>query len=113
MAHLGDAVFELMARTSVCLKKNVSVKRLHGETVSLVSATAQAKAALRIIPALDSEELAVFKRGRNAHVSSMPRASSIGEYHTATGIEALFGYLYLQGRNERLNELFKFVLEDD
>ena len=113
LAHLGDAVFELMARTSVCLKGNVSAKRLHSKTVSIVSATAQAKAALRVVESLDSEETAVFKRGRNAHINSIPRASSIGEYHTATGIEALFGYLYVKGRHERLNELFKIVLEDD
>ena len=110
LAHVGDAVFELMIRTRLCSSGTSTAKKLHSETVSYVSARAQASAAARIIPMLSDEEMAVYKRGRNAHVSNVPRGSTFEEYHTATGIEAVFGYLYLSGQTERLNELFKLVL---
>jgi len=110
-AHVGDAVFELMVRTWICMQGATTAKRLHGETVSYVSARAQAEASARMLPKLSEEELAVFKRGRNAHANSIPRGSSYEEYHIATGIEALFGYLYLSGKVERLGELFAMIVE--
>lgn len=111
LAHVGDAVFELMVRTWLCIQGASTAKRLHGGTVAFVSAKAQAEASERIIPKLSEEELSVFKRGRNAHANSVPRGSTYEEYHIATGIEALFGYLYLSGRIERLDELFEMVVE--
>ena len=110
LAHVGDAVFELMARTWLCLKGAQTAKQLHGGAVALVSAKAQAAAAARVLPELSQEELAVYKRGRNARASSIPHGATIEEYHSATGIEALFGYLYLSGSSGRLDELFKIVV---
>ena len=76
----------------------------------MVKAPAQAKAAAALLPALTEEEHAVYRRGRNSHVNSVPRGASKAEYHAATGLEAVFGYLYLSGRRERIKELFKVVL---
>jgi len=112
LAHVGDAVFELMVRTRLCDLGASTARKLHGEAVTYVSAKAQAAAASRILPALREEELAVFKRGRNAHPGSTPKGSTLEEYHAATGLEALFGYLYLSGSTERLNELFELSLGD-
>ena len=110
LAHVGDAVFDLMVRTWLCRGGASTAKSLHGGSVAFVSAKAQAVSAERILPELSEEELAVFKRGRNAHLSSIPRASTIEEYHAATAIETLFGYLYLSGRTDRLNELFDIIV---
>ena len=112
LAHIGDAVFELMVRTWLCLRGISTAKQLHGNAVEFVSAKAQSSAAVRILPELDEKELAVFKRGRNAYVNSVPRGSTYEEYHVATGIEALFGYLYLKGETKRLNDLFSLVIEN-
>ena len=113
LAHVGDAVFELMVRTWLCTQGASTAKRLHGGTVAFVSAKAQSEASERILPGLSEEELSVFKRGRNAHANSVPRGSSYEEYHIATGIEALFGYLYLSDKPERLNELFEMIVEGE
>ena len=110
LAHVGDAVFELMVRTWLCTQGASTAKRLHSETVAFVSASAQAAAAEHILPELSEEEMAVFKRGRNAHVNSVPRSSTYEEYHTATGIEALFGYLYLKDETVRIGELFELIV---
>jgi len=111
LAHVGDAVFELMVRTWLCKEGRSTAKGIHGGSVAIVSAKAQAAVAEQIVPALIEEELAVFKRGRNAHVNSVPRGSSYEEYHAATALEALFGYLYLCGKTDRLGELFEIVIE--
>jgi len=111
LAHVGDAVFELMVRTWLCAKGASTAKKIHGGSVSFVSAKAQAAAAERISAELNEEELAVFKRGRNAQVNTIPRGSSPGEYHAATAIETLFGFLYLSGRTDRLNDLFNLIVE--
>jgi len=110
LAHVGDAVFELMVRTWLCLQGTSTAKQLHGGTVAFVSAKAQAEAAERMRAVLTEEETAVFKRGRNAHANTVPRGSTYEEYHIATGVEALFGYLYLSDRTERLGELFEIVI---
>ena len=112
LAHVGDAVYELMTRTMLACQGHNAVTQLHRLTVSRVNAPAQARAAERILPLLDEEETAVFKRGRNAHVNSIPHRATVGEYHTATGLEALFGWLYLQGRAARLEELFAAMTEE-
>ena len=110
LAHIGDAVFELMVRTWLSTNGKMTAKQLHAGTVSYVSAKAQAAAAARVLPQLTDDEHSIFKRGRNAHVNSVPRGSTYEEYHTATGIEALLGYLYLRGETERLNELFNIFV---
>ena len=111
LAHVGDAVFELMVRTRLCLGGTLTAKRLHAEAVEFVSAKAQAASARKILPVLSEEEIAVFRRGRNARVNSVPGGCTIEEYHAATGLEALFGYLYLSGRMARLEELFGIIVD--
>jgi len=113
LAHVGDAVYELMIRSMLCSRGHTQVTQLHRLTVSLVNAQAQARAAGKIQALLTPEEQAVYKRGRNAHVHSVPHSADVGEYHAATGLEALFGWLYLQGRQERLSELFSAITEED
>ena len=113
LAHIGDAVFELMVRTWLCTQGALNAKRLHSETVAYVSAKAQAAAASQLLRELTDEEKAVFKRGRNAHVNSFPRTSTYEQYHTATGIEALIGFLYLKGETDRLGELFEMIIKNN
>ena len=112
-AHVGDAVFELMVRTWLCSLGVSTAKQIHGRTVAYVSARAQAAAVERIMPCLSEDETAVYKRGRNAHVNSVPRGASYEEYHTATGLETLFGYLFLNGQIDRLDEIFELIVEDE
>lgn len=112
LAHIGDGVYELLTRTMLCADGNKKVTELHKKTVAIVNAPAQAKAAEKLMPMLNSDELAVYKRGRNAKVNSVPQKADIGQYHAATGLEALFGWLYLQGMTERINELYAVCVED-
>ncbi len=112
LAHVGDAVYELLTRSRLCLEGHSSVMELHKRTVSRVNAAAQAEAVKKLLPHLTEEELAVYKRGRNAKVHSVPHHADIGQYHAATGLEALFGWLYLCGRTERLSALFSRITEE-
>ena len=111
LAHLGDAVFELLVRSYLCAHGKATGKGLHRATIELVCAPAQARFAEKILPQLTEEELAVFRRGRNANVHSIPRHASRAEYQQATALEALIGWLYLQGEKDRINELFCMMLE--
>jgi len=113
LAHLGDGVFELLVRTWLCAHGKSTSKGLHAASIKHVSAQAQAKAADKILPFLDDEEKDVYKRGRNARVNSIPGSASPAEYHSATGLEALFGYLYLKGKKSRINELFVIIMESE
>ena len=112
LAHLGDSVFEVMVRSWLCLHGKARAKDLHRATVKYVAAPAQAAAMERILPILTEEEADVFRRGRNPAPHSVPKAASRQEYQAATGFEALFGWLYLQGQTERLNQLFAAVMEE-
>lgn len=112
LAHLGDGVFELMVRSWLCLHGKATNKGLHRATVRYVAAPAQAAAAERLLPLLSGEEADVFRRGRNTSPHSVPKAASRSDYQTATAVEALFGWLYLQGRTQRLNELFSVMMEE-
>ena len=112
LAHIGDGVFELLCRTWLCMKGNKTVLKLHKDTVSLVNAPAQAKFALALKPRLTEEEADFFRRGKNAHTHAHPKGATAREYALATGLEALFGALYLMGKKERLNELFTAVMEE-
>ena len=85
--------------------------KLHRDTVELVKATTQAKFADRLKPILTEEEQGYYRRGKNAHTHAAPKSASPQEYAKATGLEALFGALYLLGRTERINELFNFLME--
>ena len=112
LAHLGDGVFELMVRSWLCLHGKATNKGLHKATVKYVAAPAQAAAAEKIIHLLTEEEGDVFRRGRNTSPHSVPKAASRADYQTATALEALFGWLYLQGRTERINQLFELMMEE-
>ena len=112
LAHVGDAVYELLYRSRLCVNGHTNVTEMHRLTVSFVNAPAQAEAAKKIIPILTEEESSVYKRGRNTKVNSVPHHSDISQYHAATGLEALFGWLYLQGKTERIKELFDIIAED-
>ena len=111
LAHMGDCVFEILCRGYLCAKGETTVDRLHRDTIAMVKATAQAKFADKLLPLLTEEELAYYRRGKNAHVHAVPKSATPAEYAKATGLEALFGALYLAGKTERINELFKAVME--
>ena len=113
LAHLGDGVFELMVRSWLCLHGKATSKGLHRATVRYVAAPAQAKAVEKILPLLTEEEGDVFRRGRNTSPHSVPQNASRADYQAATGLEALFGWLWLQGRTQRLNELFAAMMEEE
>ena len=104
LAHLGDAVYELLVRKA-------TGKGLHRATVELVRAPKQAELADAIFGELTDEEHDVFRRGRNANVHTIPHSADRAQYQKATALEALFGWLYLQGRHERINELFNRMME--
>ena len=112
LAHLGDGVYELMVRSWLVLHGKAKAKDLHRATVQYVAAPAQAERFERIRPLLTEDESDVFRRGRNTDPHSIPKAASRVQYQTATGLEALFGWLYLQGRTDRLNELFSAMMEE-
>lgn len=109
LAHVGDAVYELLYRSKLCTDGHTAVAEMHRMTVAFVRAEAQAEAAAKLLPVLTQDETSVYKRGRNAKVNSVPHNADIGQYHAATGLEALFGWLYLLGRTERINELFNII----
>ena len=111
LAHMGDCVFEILCRGYLCAKGGKNVGNLHRDTINLVKAQSQAKFADKMLPLLTEEELAFYRRGKNAHVHAVPKSCTPAEYAKATGLEALFGALYLAGKTERLNELFKTVME--
>ena len=112
LAHVGDAVYELLVRSMLTLRGPAQVQDLHRSTVAYVRAEAQAKAAEKILPLLSEEETAVWRRGRNCRVHGIPPHANPGEYHAATGLEALFGWLYLQGKEERVRALFRSITEE-
>ncbi len=109
LAFVGDAVFGLLARERLCCTHSLPASKLHSSVVSVVRCEAQAKAVEQLMPILTEAEKAVFMRGRNAHSSHVPKKSAIADYRMATGLEALFGYIYLDGNIERLRELFDIV----
>lgn len=112
LAHIGDGVYELLVRTYLCAHGKATGKGLHRATVDLVRAPEQARRAQKILPLLTEGEQEVFRRGRNAHVHSIPQHASRAEYQQATALEALFGWLYLRGERERINELFVCMMEE-
>ena len=111
LAHVGDAVLELMVRTWLCQHGKATNSGLHRATVQYVNAAAQAAAMERLLPCLTEEEQALYHRGRNAHTHAAPKGATPGQYARATGMETLFGGLYLAGRRDRINELFARMME--
>ena len=112
LAHMGDCVFEILCRGYLCDRGGKNVGNLHRDTINMVKASAQAQFVDKLLPLLTEEEVAYYRRGKNSHVHAVPKSCSPAEYAKATGLEALFGALYLAGKTERLNELFKTVMED-
>lgn len=113
LAHVGDGVYELMCRAHLCCKGDHTVKNLHKDSVQLVKAPTQAAFADKIKPFLTEEETDFFRRGKNAHTHAAPKSASRAEYAKATGLETLFGALYLLGRTERLQELFDVMMKEE
>lgn len=112
LAHVGDGVYELLVRTMLCGRGIGKVSELHRQTVAYVCAPAQAKALKKIQPMLTEKEEQMFKRGRNSKMHAAPQKATVGEYHAATGLETLFGYLYLKGQYARIGQLFRVIMED-
>lgn len=107
LAHIGDGVWELLCRSYLCAKGEKTVAQLHHDTIAMVKAPAQALYIEKILPLLTEQELAYYRRGKNSHVHAAPKGATPVQYAKATGLEALFGALYLAGQTERVNELFR------
>ena len=111
LSFVGDAIYTLLVRTHLADRDRPS-EALHNTAVKYVCASAQAQAFLKIKPILTEEETAIFNRGRNFHTSNTPKSSNSADYHTATGLECLFGFLHLSGNMERIQELFNIIVND-
>lgn len=113
LAYIGDGVYELFVRTKVIEEhENLPANKLHKKTVQYVKAHAQANSIDAMLPHLTEDETAVYKRGRNAKSNTTPKNADMADYRKATGFEALIGFLYLSGENERLNELMEIAYEN-
>ena len=112
LALVGDGVYELMCRTHLCAGGDRKLLNLHRDTVEMVKAPAQAKFADKLLPHLTDAEQAYYRRGKNAHTHAAPKAATRQEYQKATGLECLFGALYLLGKTDRLNQLFAIIIND-
>ncbi len=113
LAHVGDAVYELLVRGSLARQGAKKLADQHRETVAYVSAGAQALAMETLLPYLTEKEYAVCRRGRNARVHACPPGCTVAQYHAATALETLFGWLWLTGQPERIETLFGHIWEDD
>ena len=111
LAHMGDGVFELLVRTYLCTTGLAKNAQLHQATIKYVSAPAQAEFVDAILPQLTEDELAIYRRGRNAHVHAVPKNATPGQYSRATGLETLLGSLYLTGQQDRIEALFVLGME--
>ena len=111
LAFVGDGVFGLMVREYLAAQSSAHAGEQHSRAVAMVRCEAQADNMKRLLPQLTEEEEGVFRRGRNYHTSHTPR-KNVAAYRAATGLEALFGYLYLSGRTERLRELFAYCIQE-
>ncbi|MGN0106212.1 MAG: Mini-ribonuclease 3 [Hominilimicola sp.] len=113
LAYIGDGVYELFVRTKVIEEhENLPANKLHKKTVQYVKAHSQANSIDAMLPHLNEDETAVYKRGRNAKSNTMPKNADMADYRKATGFEALIGFMYLSGENERLNELMNIAYEN-
>ena len=111
MSYLGDCVIELIVRERLVKSGNIPPEQLHLKALMFVQATSQSKAVENMLPILTEAETDIYKRGRNAKVRA-PKSASVAEYKRATGMECLFGYIYLEGDNKRLHELFDIAFAD-
>ena len=112
LAFIGDGVYDLLVREHLVRQGNRPVGELNKMKVALVKCESQAKFIARLLPLLSEREEAVYRRGRNAAPKCTPKHGSVADYHNATGLEALFGYLFLNGDQERTRELFRIIIEN-
>lgn len=110
LAFVGDCIYDLVVRTVLAERANCAADKLHKKKSALVKAETQAAMAEAVLPDLTEEETGYYRRGRNAHSYTVAKNASVGDYRKATGLEALFGYLYLADRMERMIELVKLGL---
>jgi ribonuclease-3 family protein len=110
LAFVGDGVYDLLVREYLVRKANRPVGELNKIKVSLVNCKSQAEFAKVILPQLTEQETAVYKRGRNSAPKCTPKNGTVADYHSATGLESLFGYLHLKGEKERVDELFSLIV---
>ena len=113
LAYIGDAIYELVVRTILVEKGNTQVNKLNQRANRLVKASAQSEMIEKLKPYLTEEEMAVFKRGRNAKSYTMAKNATMSDYRRATGFEALMGYLYLTEQWERMLELIKLGMTEE
>lgn len=112
LAFLGDGVWGIMVREYLTVSGKCKADKLHERNIEMVNATFQANASKILLPRLNEEETTMFIRGRNTHTAHTPRNKSKSEYHAATGLEVLFGWLYINGNTDRLKELFALVINE-
>ena len=112
LAHMGDCVYEMLVRAYLCAQGNKTVAQLHKQTITMVKATYQAEFADKMLPLLTEDEMTHYRRGKNSHVHAVPKSATPAQYAKATGLEALFGYLFLSGKKERANEIFNLVMKE-
>lgn len=112
LAHMGDCVYEIITRAYLITSGKVTANALHQATTKIVKASSQAIASKLILPMLTEEEATIFRHGRNAKSKTVPKSASLAEYSHATALEALFGWLYLKGRYDRINELFDIICKE-
>lgn len=113
LAYIGDCVYELLTRCAVLEQGNMPVQKLHRASTAVVCAGAQSQAVQKIEALLSEEEAAIYRRGRNANGSHVPKNADPQEYRRATGLEALFGYLYLIGKYDRVRELYDCIRKEE
>lgn len=113
LAYIGDTVFDLYVRSWLVNSTGLTAHGLHMEAAKRVCASAQAEAFRRIEAVLSADELAVYKRGRNGHMGTIPKNASIADYRSATGLEAVIGWLYLKDETERLTALMSIILSEE
>lgn len=111
LAYLGDTVYDLYVRTALVKRLGLHVNELNAKAAGIVNAKAQSQASERLAGLFTQQETEIFKRGRNAKVGSVPKNMEVADYHRATGLEAVMGYLFLTGQHERLEQLMGAVLE--
>ena len=112
LAHMGDCVYEMLVRAYLCAGGNKTVAQLHKQTISMVKATYQAAFVDKMLPLLTEEEMTYYRRGKNSHVHAVPKSATPAQYAKATGLEAMFGYLFLSGQKNRANEIFNLVMQE-
>ena len=112
LAHMGDCVYEMLVRAYLCAQGNKTVAQLHKQTITMVKATYQAEFVDKMLPLLNEDEMTHYRRGKNSHVHAVPKSATPAQYAKATGLEAMFGYLFLSGKKERANEIFNLVMKE-